>query len=310
MDASVKALGYVVIETTDPQAWLEFGTRVLGLQAVQEEDRLLMRMDDFVYRLDVRSGSEDGIVAIGWDVGDAATLSELSARLTAAGYAVEQADSAKARERQVDALAIFRDPDDQMDVELYWALRKSNNLFVSPTGANFVTDGVGLGHVFQAVSDEAAYRRLYMDILGFRLSDHIDFPNGGQGVFLHCNSRHHSMAFGQLAGRKLGIGHIMMEVSDLEIVGRAYDKVLDGAAPLFSSLGKHTNDKMTSFYCGSPSAFGIEYGTGGIVIDDDVWRPTRYSEAHYWGHHRSPERIVSESVTPSSSEPALTAGAR
>lgn len=296
MDASVKALGYAVVETQDPQAWLDFGTRVLGLQAVQEEGRLLLRMDQFVYRLDVRTGSAEGITAIGWDVGDDRTLRELSGRLAAEGYTVVEADAAKARERQVDALVSFRDPDDNMDIELYWALRKSNDLFVSPTGADFVTEGMGLGHIFQAVSDEAAYRRLYMDILGFRLSDHIDFPNGGQGVFLHCNGRHHSMAFGQLAGRKLGVGHIMMEVTDLEIVGRAYDKVLDGAAPLYSSLGKHTNDKMTSFYCGSPSAFGIEYGTGGIVIDDEVWRPTRYSEAHYWGHKRSAERISSETV--------------
>lgn len=298
MDASVKALGYVVIEAQDPQAWLDFGTRVLGLQAVQEDGRLLFRMDQFVYRLDVREGPADGITAVGWDVGDETTLRELSGRLAAAGYVVREADPAQSRARQVDALVSFRDPDDNMDIELYWALRKSNDVFVSPTGADFVTEGMGLGHLFQAVSDEATYRHLYMDILGFRLSDHIDFPNGGQGVFLHCNGRHHSMAFGQLAGRKLGIGHIMMEVTDLEIVGRAYDKVLDGAAPLYSSLGKHTNDKMTSFYCGSPSTFGIEYGTGGIVIDDEVWRPTRYSEAHYWGHKRSPERISSESVTP------------
>ena len=152
--------------------------------------------------------------------------------------------------------------------------------------------------MFQAVSDEGRYRDLYIDLLGFRLSDHIDFPNGGQGVFLHCNGRHHSMAFGQLEGRKLGIGHIMMEVTDLDAVGRAYDKVLDGAAPLYSSLGRHTNDKMTSFYCGSPSGLGIEFGTGGIIIDDDVWRPTRYSEAHYWGHKRSPQRAASESAAP------------
>lgn len=106
------------------------------------------------------------------------------------------------------------------------------------------------------------------------------------------------MALGQLEGRKLGIGHIMMEVTDLDAVGRAYDKVLDGAAPLYSSLGRHTNDKMTSFYCGSPSGLGIEFGTGGIIIDDDVWRPTRYSEAHYWGHKRSPQRAASESAAP------------
>lgn len=298
MNASVKALGYVVIETMDVEAWLDFGRGVLGLQAVPSEGRLLFRMDEFVYRIDVRAGECDGVVAVGWDVGDQHSLEELAGSLSEAGYAVSESTGAMRAEREVDGLVIVRDPDDMFDIELFWALRNAQEPFVSPNGAIFVTNGQGLGHMFQAVSDEGRYRDLYIDLLGFRLSDHIDFPNGGQGVFLHCNGRHHSMAFGQLEGRKLGIGHIMMEVTDLDAVGRAYDKVLDGAAPLYSSLGRHTNDKMTSFYCGSPSGLGIEFGTGGIIIDDDVWRPTRYSEAHYWGHKRSPQRAASESAAP------------
>lgn len=81
----------------------------------------------------------------------------------------------------------------------------------------------------------------------------------------------------------------MFEVDDLDIVGRAYDRVVAGEYPLYSSLGKHTNDKMVSFYVGSPSRFGIEYGVGGIQIDDEVWRPTRYDAAHFWGHQRVPQ---------------------
>ena len=79
----------------------------------------------------------------------------------------------------------------------------------------------------------------------------------------------------------------MLEVDELDIVGRAWDKVLEeDAAPILSTLGKHTNDKMVSFYVRSPSGFGIEYGTGGILIDDATWTPTRYAAAHYWGHAR------------------------
>lgn len=77
----------------------------------------------------------------------------------------------------------------------------------------------------------------------------------------------------------------MLEVTDLDAVGRAYDKVLDGEAPLITTFGKHTNDDMLSFYVRTPSGFGLEYGTGGTLVDD-TWRPTRYSDAHYWGHRR------------------------
>ena len=79
----------------------------------------------------------------------------------------------------------------------------------------------------------------------------------------------------------------MFEVDELDIIGRAWDKVLEeNAAPILSTLGKHTNDEMVSFYVRTPSGFGLEYGTGGIMIDDATWTPTRYSAAHYWGHAR------------------------
>ena len=82
-----------------------------------------------------------------------------------------------------------------------------------------------------------------------------------------------------------GIGHIMFEVDDVDVVGRAYDKVVkDGIAPLAISLGRHSNDQMVSFYVNSPSGFQIEYGTGGLLIDDDTWRPVRYDVPNFWGH--------------------------
>jgi 3,4-dihydroxy-9,10-secoandrosta-1,3,5(10)-triene-9,17-dione 4,5-dioxygenase len=43
---------------------------------------------------------------------------------------------------------------------------------------------------------------------------------------------------------------------------------------------------MISFYVETPSGTQIEYGTGGIFIDDETWTPVQYSSAHYWGHDR------------------------
>jgi hypothetical protein len=54
------------------------------------------------------------------------------------------------------------------------------------------------------------------------------------------------------------------------------------------TLGRHTNDFMTSFYARSPSGFMIEYGWGGRSIDPENWEPF---ECDYgpslWGHERS-----------------------
>ncbi|HEV7197094.1 MAG TPA: VOC family protein, partial [Pedococcus sp.] len=237
MNASVKALGYAVVDTTDLDAWYRFGVELLGLQAAERtKDRLLLRMDEYAYRLDVRRAETDGVVALGWDVGSEAALDEITKRLADAGYAVARQDDETAAARQVDAIARFRDPDDNYDFELFWGLRNATEPFVSPIGATFVASELGLGHAFQVVRDEETYRQLYFDLLGFRLSDHIDMPGGVSGVFTHCNPRHHSFAFAAAPNRPVGIGHLMLEVDDLDIVGRAYDKVLDGAAPILSTF--------------------------------------------------------------------------
>ena len=68
--------------------------------------------------------------------------------------------------------------------------------------------------------------------------------------------------------------HLMLEVSTLDDVGTALDIVNARELPLAMSLGRHTNDLMTSFYVRTPSGFEIEYGTGGLLVDDDTWAET------------------------------------
>ena len=52
----------------------------------------------------------------------------------------------------------------------------------------------------------------------------------------------------------------MLEVEQSTDVGRALDIVNDKKLTLAMSLGRHTNDMMTSFYVRTPSGFEIEYG--------------------------------------------------
>ncbi|MQW77444.1 glyoxalase [Nocardioides sp. dk4132] len=290
MSAKVKALGYAVISTENLDDWVEFGSNLLGLQvAYRDEDRLLLRMDHYAYRIDVRRG-EPGATALGWDVGSREALAELAGKVAAAGYTVEQGSPELLEERKVMDLVRFRDAEDIITHELFWGLRSSTQKFVSPIGANFVAGEMGFGHAFQALHHgQEKYDELFRDILGFRLSDHIDMP-GDVGTFLHCNPRHHSLAYANAPHRKQGIGHLMFEIDDLDTLGRAWDAVQDAGVTILSTLGKHTNDEMISFYVRSPSGFGIEFGVGGILIDDETWLPVRYDSAHYWGHKR-PEGV-------------------
>jgi 3,4-dihydroxy-9,10-secoandrosta-1,3,5(10)-triene-9,17-dione 4,5-dioxygenase len=283
---SVRSLGYVVIDTTDLRAWKEFAVDLLGLQVAREdESALVLRMDDKSYRLDIRLADQDGVAALGWEVGGPAELDALVHQLEAAGHAVKRRGTAEAQDRDVSGLATLQDPDGQ-EVHLFYGMKSEKAPFVSSLGHSFVTGKGGLGHVFQFISDTDAFDAFYFENLGFRLSDYIEF-NGGQATFTHCNTRHHSMAFAHFPTAPPGVQHLMLEVDDMDAVGRAWDKVQDGAAPITSTLGKHTNDEMLSFYVTSPSGFAVEFGYGGLLVDDETWTPSRFTATSYWGHHRT-----------------------
>lgn len=285
MTGHVTSLGYLRFGARDLAAWSDFATRTLGMMAVPAgPDRLLLRADHFSHRLDIRRSGTDGVQAIGWEVDGPASLAALVDSLSAAGHEVEWLDTAAARERKVTQVVRFRDPDDGLDLELFWGLQSADERFASPLGAVFVADDLGLGHVFQVVGDRDRHAALYMDILGFRLSDHIHVGNGIDATFTHCNARHHSFAFVANPKRTPGVGHFMLEVTELDVIGRAMDRIADEDTPVIKTFGKHTNDKMTSLYVATPSGVGLEFGTGGILIDDATWRPVRYESAHYWGH--------------------------
>ena len=215
-----------------------------------------------------------------------AELEELAAILVQAGYEIERPDPKVIKSRNVTGMVSFRDPDDVLTLELFFGLKSANTPFYSTKGARFVTEKLGLGHVFQVVRNRPAYERLYRELLGFKLSDYIDVSEKLEATFLHCNPRHHSFAFVENPARPAGLGHFMVEVDDLDTVGRAWQQMLDEKAPVIQTLGKHTNDKMISAYVKSPSNVGVEYGYGGILIDDSTWTPTRYDWAHYWGHEK------------------------
>ncbi|PBC48257.1 glyoxalase [Rhodococcus sp. ACS1] len=288
MDPSVKALGYVVIETTQYDEWKRFGNSLCGMQIADEFDGFLrFRIDNKIYRVEVRRSTRDRIAVIGWEVSGPQELQALQARLEAEGYVTTMGSKDHARNRGVIELFSFVDPDGLASLEIFYGLTESLERFASPNGASFVAGEHGLGHLLQIVSDRDAYWHLYVDVLGMKFTDLVDSPKRqAELLFLRCNARHHSFAFAQLDGVEPGVGHLMLEVTDLDVVGRAYDKVLDGEAPLITTFGKHTNDDMLSFYVRTPSGFGLEYGTGGTLVDE-TWRPARYNDAHYWGHRRA-----------------------
>jgi 2,3-dihydroxybiphenyl 1,2-dioxygenase len=149
----------------------------------------------------------------------------------------------------------------------------------------FVTGQQGLGHVVLFVPDLAPAEAFLTGALGLRLSDTI---TAGRTVirFFHCASsaaRHHTVAITAVPGM-VGLHHLMLEVRSLDDVGVALDRAEAMGGSMAMGLGRHPNDLMTSFYVRTPSGFEVEYGTGGLVVDDAAWEERAFESQSLWGH--------------------------
>ncbi len=57
----------------------------------------------------------------------------------------------------------------------------------------------------------------------------------------------------------MGIHHLMVELFLLDDVGQGYDIALTEPACIATTLGRHPNDCVMSYYLRSPAGFMLEY---------------------------------------------------
>ncbi|MFC7474944.1 VOC family protein [Dankookia sp. GCM10030260] len=286
----IQALGYVGIEATSPADWAGFGTRFLGLQlAERSAAQLVFRMDDRRQRIVVTPGTRDGARFFGWEVADAAALAALAARLEAAGLPVAQGDRALAGQRRVAGLILTQDPLGNRVEIVHGAEHTAEPFRPGRCISGFRTGALGLGHAVLTVPRMADVLPFYRDLLGFRVSDYVTKPF--HATFLHVNPRHHSLAL--IETGQAGLHHLMLELFNLDDVGQGYDLAILEEGRVATSLGRHTNDFMTSFYARTPGGFMVEYGWGGRQVDPATWQAVEMTSGpSLWGHERrwgSPE---------------------
>jgi 3,4-dihydroxy-9,10-secoandrosta-1,3,5(10)-triene-9,17-dione 4,5-dioxygenase len=106
--------------------------------------------------------------------------------------------------------------------------------------------------------------------------------------FMHCaNPRHHSLALIPMPVTS-GAVHAMVEARTLNDVGFAYDRCIAAGSRIASTIGRHSNDEMVSFYVTTPGGFDLEFGCMGLQPDWSTWVPTRSLVPSIWGHQWAP----------------------
>ena len=132
--------------------------------------------------------------------------------------------------------------------------------------------------------------------LGFGDSDYMNFPMGPAPDapevklhFMHCdNPRHHTVALYESPIPPSGLIHTMVEVNNVDEVGHGLDRAMQNNVHISSSLGRHSNDMMVSFYMQTPSGFDLEFGYDGWQVDWETFTKQESKIPSFWGHAFSP----------------------
>lgn len=281
---AINALAYLGIRSDKLDDWSDFAGRILGMQKIDRgSTALAFRMDDRMQRLLVSNEPGDTLAFLGFEVDSREDLQYFAAKLEAAGYEPHSGAGMLADRRFVTDMVWFLDPMGNR-VELVHSPMLATDPFKPGRPIDgFKTGPLGMGHAVLHVKDIDVMMPFYRDVLEFSVSDYGLVPYGL--YFFHLNDRHHS--FAMVGSGNAGFHHFMVEYKNLDDIGQGYDLAQLEEDGIAYTLGRHTNDYMTSFYANTPSGFFVENGWGGRLIDPETWEPHETHDGpSFWGHER------------------------
>ncbi len=281
----INKLAYVVVSTQRLAEWRELATQLVGLHEVQVEAgrAVRLRMDGKAQRLLLVATEDAPSLAMGFEVQDGDQLGITCDELAAAGITIAQGSPSEIELRAVEDMVHCCDADGNR-IEISWGLREAREPLVPgrPIGG-FRTGDLGIGHVALKAGHYREMCALYRDVLHFRLSDRATAPF--EVEFYHVNARHHTLGLAD-TGTGAGVYHLMLEYNDWDDVGRAHDMALERPDAIGVTLGRHSNDHVTSFYLVTPDGWMLELGWAGRLIDSD-WKVADLPGLSLWGHERT-----------------------
>jgi 2,3-dihydroxybiphenyl 1,2-dioxygenase len=286
----VTELGYMGIGVKDLAAWKDFATSILGLELADEgePDRCYLRMDYHHHRIVMHNDGSDDLSYLGFRVAGADEFAQMQRQLSEAGIKFRVGSEDEACERRVLEVLRLEDPDGN-PVEIFHGPMVEFSKPFHPGRAmhsRFKTGAGGIGHCIIRERDVAAAQRFYQH-LGMRGGIEYKIGPGTEAiklVFMHCNERDHTVAFG-IPGADRRINHLMIEVDNLDDVGLTYDLVCRNKISVTIAPGKHSNDHMYSFYFRNPSGWMIEYGWGARAATYQ----SEYFSGDMYGHQMQPD---------------------
>ncbi|WUI01176.1 VOC family protein [Spirillospora sp. NBC_00431] len=297
----IRGLGYLKVQTRHIERWREFALGGLGFAegAGPDPDGLYLRMDERRSRLAVLPGENDRVLAVGWEVRDQYALAAVREAVEKAGTQVTALTPDEASERDAEEVIAFADPGGT-PVEVFFGPVLDHSPLRTGFAQKFVTGAMGMGHVVLPTPNFAATVAFYNEVLGFLPRGAMKVGGGKARIrFMGVNQRHHSLAICPAPhGGDPGLVHLMVEVDTLDAVGVALDAVTAKGFSISSTLGRHTNDRMVSFYVRAPGGWDVEYGCEGMLVDEAHYTAEEITRDSYWGHDWSGSEPLAAFVPP------------
>lgn len=265
---NVIELGYIGLNVTDIIAWAEYATECVGLELVESsrEDRFYLRMDLQHHRITVFQSDHDDLAYIGWRVRGLEEFKAMAKQLKEAGVEHRVATAEEAQERHVLGLIKLNDPSGTAN-EIYYSPQVDVMKPFHPGRpmyGNFVAGDQGLGHVLVRSDDTEATYNFYK-LLGLTgsIEYRLAMPDGAvaEPVFMSCNDRQHSIAFGLPVMAK-HLNHLLIQYTELDDLGISHDTIRNKGIDVAMQLGKHSNDQLYTVYSATPSGWLMELGWG------------------------------------------------
>lgn len=290
---AITELGYLGIGVKNITEWKKYAAEILALEVVESNspDRCFLRMDNWHHRIIVDEDGTDDLNFLGLRVEGAEEFRAMQKQLEEGGVKTRIGTQEEVDERHVleimkledasgNPLEIFHGPHIQPDKPFYPG-RRLHGGFKTGTG--------GLGHLIlrETVGLEKTWE--FYRLLGMRggIEYRIPMPNAPRPfelMFMHCNDRDHTIAFGAPGAKR--INHLMLEFENFDDIGLAREIVDQHNVPVGVEIGKHANDDMYSFYVVNPSGWMNEMGWGG----KPATHQSEYYQRDTYGHAPQGER--------------------
>jgi 2,3-dihydroxybiphenyl 1,2-dioxygenase len=272
--SGITELGYVRFGVSNLDEWRTFARDILALEVVDVVDDegdvkgLSLRMDYWHHRIILEEHESDDILAAGMRVAGVEEFRDIQKVLADNNVSFEVGDQVLCAQRHVLEMLSTTDPAGN-PIEIFHGPQVDTHLPFHPgrrMHGRYITETGGVGHMIlghQGLDEVYEFYKL----LGMRGG--IEYRIAiGEGInlellFMHCNDRDHSVAFGLPPQEGKHINHLMIEVDNLDDVFMTYELVQDSPYLVTIAPGKHANDRMFSFYFAGPSGWQIEIGFDG-----------------------------------------------